>query len=131
MMVLCTHCPLAFFIRYDTQSGCGWCPYDATVCSVTLAPPEDCAAWTVGGKLTTHVNTYQAIKAMPTIVPPTTAAILDVRDMAARTLLPPWPVRQRSVISLSCEPLDIGRPRAILRPGSCREIAAAHPDRRR
>ena len=63
---------------YETQSGCGWCPYEATVWNVTLVTPLTVPACTVGGKLVTHDITYQVIS---TIAPAVPAAIPAIRRL--------------------------------------------------
>ena len=47
--VLCTHLPCGSLTRYETQSGCGPKPIEATVCSVRLAFPGVPLAAIAGG----------------------------------------------------------------------------------
>ena len=49
--VLCTHVPWVFLARYETQSGCGPKPSDATVCNVRAATGPRLAALTGGGRM--------------------------------------------------------------------------------
>jgi hypothetical protein len=56
-LVLCTHFPCGSLTRYETQSGCGLKPSEATVWRVRFAPPGVVAAATLGGTAIRYATT--------------------------------------------------------------------------